>query len=105
MSADHVLDAIDGALADYATSVDAMRWTPDELDGLDTDGSQGVFSHGVFAELHAVDVRTFTGFVISGQRITATQYDETGQIVLMTTTMYATETEARAAWDRMLAGR
>jgi hypothetical protein len=27
--ADHVLDAIDGALADWNTSVDAMRWTPD----------------------------------------------------------------------------
>jgi hypothetical protein len=26
----HVLDTIDGALADWSTSGDAMRWTPDE---------------------------------------------------------------------------
>ena len=29
MSTDAVLEAIDGALADYGTSADAMRWSPD----------------------------------------------------------------------------
>lgn len=29
MSADHTLTAIDGALADYRTGKDAMRWSPD----------------------------------------------------------------------------
>jgi len=43
----HVLDAIDGALADAAVSPDAMRWTPEEAGSRDAGDRPGapIFGH------------------------------------------------------------